>query len=311
MEDEVIYKERLANFERLNERLVLENALLEDVAGRLHVDIGSTTVTESLPLTIESLSLICRQEIRMLNSKVSTAKLNNEHDEKDLRLQIDIAEQAILELQKDTFEFKQEVVIGSMNPKTGDPISEQVIKYFENKLINQSSRIKELFDKAHQLKSKILKANKKLESAGTDYQYIDFHQLQIQSQHLTRQSEETRSELSAVRSKFRTVSKNLIDLQAAKKDVESSITSVSSELTILKENLVKYLLDIKKVKADRNLALKEVEDLKNLKAKMSFKHEEMFDAMKLIQQQVQIQALNRSKKVLERKMEISRGPRTN
>jgi len=44
------------------------------------------------------------------------------------------AELRLVEIKKDEYEFERDIAKGAVNPRTGKPISEKVIKYLDDKL---------------------------------------------------------------------------------------------------------------------------------------------------------------------------------
>ena len=311
MQDESVYQARLDNFDRANERLILENALLDIAAATAGLDLSVTQLSEPIQLTSEALSAVCRLELKSLVEATERAKDEAEVAEEILRLELDLAELAISELKRDAFEFKRDVVVGAQHPATAKPVAEQVTQYFETRLIESDVTIKDLITRSQDLKSKVIKAEAKSKrKPSSDVQYIDFHQLQIESQQLTREANALKSELDDARFACRAARQDLAQLRADTEQLEKEVGSQSRQIDKLKDSTVKSKLDLLQASSDRNLISQEIKALQTAKAQNSFKHEEEFEPMRLIHQQVQVQQLQRLVKSLERKLELIKGVRS-
>ena len=306
MSDESVFQNRLEELERSNERLELENALLESVVARSDVNIDAGD--DSSILSVQVLTELCKQEIQYLKGVVASSKTNTEASEEVLRLQIDLAEESIAALNVDAFNFKKDVMLGAQHPSTKKPISEKVLLYFDKQLLAKDAEIKEMVVKSEELKMLVTKAEKKLKSKGSsDIQYIDFHQLQIESQQLNKQAKTSKEELESMRAASRHARQELRNAKEELNQLENSIKSMITEESKVQQMLVDTKVKTAKATSQRDEAEKIAEAVDHENRQKELKHEERLDAMILIEQQVEIQDLERLIKNLERKLEIKRG----
>ena len=306
MSDESVFQNRLDELERSNERLELENALLESCAIRSSVNVDRADDGLTLPLQV--LTDLCKQEIQNLRDIVASSKGLSEASEEGIRLQIDLADDAIGLINLDSFDFKKDVLLGAQHPSTRKLISEKVLRFFDKHLLEKDADVQEVNSKSEELKLKITRAEKKLKSkASGDIQYIDFHQLQIESQQLTKQSKTAKDDLDAMRAAARKSQEDLVHARNNLNLIEAEVKALTGEIAKVQDMLVDTKTRIAKASSERDAAAKMAEAVDHENRQKELKHEERLNAMTLIEQQVEIQDLQRLVKNLQRKLEIRKG----
>jgi hypothetical protein len=157
---------------------------------------------QPVPLTIDQkydIAILVQEE---LSGDIEKNKKNFEKMIDTLRAVLEETEIRIVELKRDAYEFKRDVVVGAENTRTGKIMAERVTRYLEEKLKMKDSIIEKLRLKNATLKSQIHKVEKQLsqkEEIGDVLHYIDFHQLQIENKQYLAKIEERNEELLAVK----------------------------------------------------------------------------------------------------------------
>jgi hypothetical protein len=209
---------------------------------------------QPVPLTIDQkydIAILVQEE---LSGDIEKNKKNFEKMIDTLRAVLEETEIRIVELKRDAYEFKRDVVVGAENTRTGKIMAERVTRYLEEKLKMKDSVIEKLRLKNATLKSQIHKVEKQLsqkEEIGDVLHYIDFHQLQIENKQYLAKIEERNEELLAVKL---STGKTLRVLN----ELKSRLNEKVNESDWLKNEIQSKKTLLQKLKQESNKVKKEV-----------------------------------------------------
>eukprot|EP00708_Paratrimastix_pyriformis_P003705 GAFH01002499.1.p1 GENE.GAFH01002499.1~~GAFH01002499.1.p1 ORF type:complete len:275 (+),score=33.37 GAFH01002499.1:39-863(+) len=99
--------------------------------------------------------------------------------------EIDTMEAEIADLRKESFEFRQQIIVGAQSLRTSKIMAEKVRKYFEGKLLQKSTLLDKLMLKNSGLVQQLRKTEHQLthrQDAGETLDGVDYQQLQIENQ---------------------------------------------------------------------------------------------------------------------------------
>jgi hypothetical protein len=195
------------------DRINLENSVYQKYYDKKRTEMGieeeenkkkkaKNRNKQPIPLTIDQkydIAILVQEE---LTGDIEKNKKNFEKMIDTLRAVLEETEIRIIELKRDAYEFKRDVVVGAENTRTGKIMAERVTRYLEEKLKMKDSIIEKLRLKNATLKSHIHKVEKQLsqkEEIGDVLHYIDFHQLQIENKQYLAKIEERNEELLSVK----------------------------------------------------------------------------------------------------------------
>ena len=208
---------------------------------------------QPLPLTIDQkydIAILVQEE---LSGDIEKNKKNFEKMIDTLRAVLEETEIRIIELKRDAYEFKRDVVVGAENTRTGKIMAERVTRYLEEKLKMKDSIIEKLRLKNATLKSQIHKVEKQLsqkEEIGDVLHYIDFHQLQIENKQYLAKIEERNEELLAVKLSTGKTLRVLNDLKLRLNEKVNESDWLKNEIQNKKSLLQKLKQESNKVKKE-------------------------------------------------------------
>lgn len=153
----------------------------------------------------------------------------------------------IVELKKDAYEFKRDIVVGGENMRTGKTMAEKLTRYMEDKLRQRDTLVEKLRLKNATMKAQLHKVDTQLrqkDEMGDVLHYIDFHQLQIENKQFIASIEERNGELLRLKStsghtvQHLTLSRtSLIDLQLESEWLRAEIHQRDEQLCALKHDV--------------------------------------------------------------------------
>jgi hypothetical protein len=208
---------------------------------------------QPIPLTIDQkydIAILVQEE---LTGDIEKNKKNFEKMIDTLRAVLEETEIRIIELKRDAYEFKRDVVVGAENTRTGKIMAERVTRYLEEKLKMKDSIIEKLRLKNATLKSQIHKVEKQLsqkEEIGDVLHYIDFHQLQIENKQYLAKIEERNEELLAVKLSTGKTLRVLNELKQRLNEKVNESDWLKSEISNKKTLLQKLKQESMKVKKE-------------------------------------------------------------
>lgn len=153
----------------------------------------------------------------------------------------------IVELKKDAYEFKRDIVVGGENMRTGKTMAEKLTRYMEDKLRQRDSLVEKLRLKNATMKTQLHKVDAQLrqkDEMGDVLHYIDFHQLQIENKQFISNIEDRNGELLRLKStsghsvQHLTLSRtSLIDMQLESEWLQAEIHQRTEQLRALQHDL--------------------------------------------------------------------------
>eukprot|EP00698_Gefionella_okellyi_P019240 TRINITY_DN5874_c0_g1_i1.p1 TRINITY_DN5874_c0_g1~~TRINITY_DN5874_c0_g1_i1.p1 ORF type:complete len:365 (-),score=76.85 TRINITY_DN5874_c0_g1_i1:53-1147(-) len=135
-------------------------------------------------LSAEQKLEIAMREVEFTRNEIVRAERTGERLLDHLKAIREETEARIMELKKDAFEFKKEIVLGSQNPRTGKILGERVEKYMRDKIKEKDALVDNLKLKNQMLAVQIKKMQQQLkekEELGEGLSQIDFDQLKIEN----------------------------------------------------------------------------------------------------------------------------------
>lgn len=191
---------------------------------------------------------VANTEYDLLHQEMCEKKINSERISDTLRAVLEETNIRIMELKKDAYEFKRDIVVGGENMRTGKTIAEKMTRYMEDKLCRRDSLIEKLRLKNATVKSQLQRVETQLqqkEEMGDVLHYIDFHQLQIENKQYQSRIEERNDDL--MRLKMST-GKTISTLNFVKHELRSSVKEFDS----LNNQIAGRLVQLKSVQCDCN-----------------------------------------------------------
>jgi len=151
-----------------------------------------------LKLTTEQKCDIAQREHDELREEINKFKTETEKIVDTYKATQEEADIRLKEMQKSSYEFNRDIVLGAKNPRTGKIISERVSRYFEDKMRTREALIEKL-----RLKNSTLKVQKKKlqlqlkqkEELGEVLHEVDFNQLKIENSQYLEKIDERNQEL--------------------------------------------------------------------------------------------------------------------
>mmetsp|Transcript_60883 Transcript_60883/g.73168 ORF Transcript_60883/g.73168 Transcript_60883/m.73168 type:complete len:351 (-) Transcript_60883:293-1345(-) len=197
---EVVLKQLRAENNMLKEFLSsrfcsIANSSVDDICV-INKDVDYTINSNTI-LDFEVKLKIVQEMIDGIKKKHQNKKISQEKLVNALTTVIEETDERIVDLRKDAFDFKKEVVVNGEDPKTGQTISEKIIRYYEVKERKRATLVEKLRFNNSSLAAQIRKKEESLnqKEGGTSFHYIDFHQLEIENKKYRIQAEETKSKL--------------------------------------------------------------------------------------------------------------------
>ncbi|KAI9098908.1 hypothetical protein DFS34DRAFT_649606 [Phlyctochytrium arcticum] len=253
-------------------------------------------------LTAEQKSEIATRELEELKDEIERQKeewakvLDNykaEMEEIDIRMS---------ETKKAMYEFKRDIVVGAVNPRTNKVVAERVLRYFEDRI-----RAKDAIIKKTRLKNSTIKLQKnklhlqlkQKEEMGEVLHAIDFDQLQIENKQYLVKIEERNSELL----KLKMTAGNTQQVLNLHKRKLQTLTQESNlldqEIALRKELLTRLDIEADLVEKEQAQALSV-----NLAIREQIDEFRVPDVMDYVSIKAQQEDLKHKLKTWERKVEI-------
>lgn len=239
-----------------------------------------------------------------MTKDIEQTKRTSEQNLDILRALMEETEIRTLEVKRDAYEFRRDIVVGAENPRTGKTMAEKVLKYMEDKLTQKDMLINKLLMKNHAHKIAIKKSEMQLKSkaeTGDDLQYIDFHQLQIENQQFVIRIEEANQELLDLKKRSGRTVKILNGMKKRLSSLTAEAKFLEDEIKERKALLAKTERDIVKVQEEKESARKEH---KKLRAQ-SRQTPEMPQVADYVNQKAEQFELEVQKKNWERKLDLA------
>jgi hypothetical protein len=124
-----ILRETQSSIEALKEH----NSLFESYVRRQQ-NISLIPSETATSLSPEQIFTIATTETKELKHDIEKYRLSAELVIGELKSQKEELEIRITELKKEIYEFRRDIVIAAVNPRTGEIMAEKVVKYFEEKI---------------------------------------------------------------------------------------------------------------------------------------------------------------------------------
>lgn len=285
---------KIASLQKANEILNMENEMLADYLLRHQEPRGGPDDTDDgfpdmpsstkgggkgrgagrgprrrqeipLSLKIEERYRIANQEESALTKDIEMTKNTSEQNLDILRALMEETDIRTAEVKRDAYEFRRDIVVGAENPRTGKTMAEKVLKYMEDKLTQKDMLINKLLMRNQAYRVQIRRAMQQLKSkqeTGDDLQYIDFHQLQIESQQYAVRIEEANQELIELKRRAGRTVKILITMKKRLKGLTSEAKFLQGSIKEKKAMLTKTEHELTKVTEERESARKEAKRLR-------------------------------------------------
>ena len=199
------------------------------------------------------------QKLEVAASELDQAQKDAKSKEEELHEAIEI-QKAVLEslslriqdLEKESYEFKRDVVIGAENPRTGKTQAEKLARWMEEKLKGKDATIEKLRLKNSSLRTAISKLKgqlKQKEEMGGVLHYIDFHQLQIENKQYLARIEERNTQLQDLKVSTGTTVQTLNALKQRLHSLVAQCAWHRQEIRTRQERLAKLDGDIESAQA--------------------------------------------------------------
>ncbi|KAH7832237.1 putative flagellar associated protein [Monocercomonoides exilis] len=297
-----------------NELLMNENALLQDTLSRIPPEqlkakptqqrqrYGRGREKEKL-LTMQQKLTLANAEIDRLQHEIADRKKKVEGLVDSAKASIDVFQAQRADIQKESFEFRKNVVVEGVNDATGIVKAERVISYFDTMFKEKTTLIGALQLKYQAMKQKQKRATQfeaQSREAGESLEEIDYEQLKIENQlfqeKITQRNRELLTfKLTAV-STQQTLNKKKRDLSQELKDKEWLLKEIESK----KQSLTKIDEELRRAMKERDHAL-------NLNKILTARHTEgeRPRVLDYIKQKMLVGEMEKAVQTWERKVEIA------
>jgi chromosome segregation ATPase len=246
---------------------------------------------------------IVQQELAERGHELSDLDAKASKDISDLRAMLEETRVRVKELRKESYEFKRDIVIGGINPRTKKIVAERAVKFYNELLRSKDAFIEKTKLKNATLKNQIQKLDtqaRRKEQQGESLHSIDFHQLKIENSQFNQKIKERNTELLNLKT---TTGKTVQSLNSAKRRLNSfsqanrqlqrGISDRQSQLQRLSEELTNVEADIEKELARQR------------RFKMQTSNEEMPQVLDYVNQKANHDRLTREVANWKRKVEIA------
>jgi len=209
----------------------------------------------------------------------------------------------IAEANKEKYEFKRDVLVGGINPRTGKIMAEKVTRYYEEKQKQKDGLLEKLKLKNRALRSqnnKLLKQLQQREDMGEVLKEIDFAQLKIENKQYSITIDEKNNDLIRLKLTTGNATQVLNALMEKLNQLTSQSEWLKGEIKYREQILERVKEDIEKAITEKRIATTKNDQLKHQHE--SVKVPEIIDYVQQKTEEYQLK-----KKVLnwERKVEIS------
>ena len=263
---------------------------------RRHKTPQTLTITQKLEVVSRELEEVTKDRAE---SKIASEKLID-----TLRAVLEETDIRVLELKKDAYEFKRDIVVGAENVRTGRTMAEKVVRYMEDKLRQRDAMIEKLRLKnatLKTLKSKVEAQLRQKEEMGDVLHYIDFHQLQIENKQYVQKIEERNDELLKLKLTTGLTVQALNNLKTNLNGLMTESDWLSKEIKTRTEQLAKLDEDINQVSTD----LSSESRLRKKLAQSNSDSSGMPQILDYVRQKAEMYELEENVKNWERKVEIA------
>ncbi len=134
-----------------------------------------------------------------ITGEIATDRNGSEKTIDTLRAVLEETQLRLHDMKREAFEFKRDVVVGGINPRSEAVMVEKIESYYDAQSRAKDVLLEKLRLKNGSMKRSIVRNEHQLalrEEAGEILHYIDFHQLQIENKQYSRKIEEKERELS-------------------------------------------------------------------------------------------------------------------
>ena len=112
----------------------------------------------------------------------------------------ELIHRALLQVRRDAFEFRRDVIVGAEDPLTGLTVGEALLRWLEGRIRKRERQEEKLKAKVQAIKQGSVRAESGKMWVGTgshELQYIDLHQLEIENEQFACKVEESKADIAA------------------------------------------------------------------------------------------------------------------
>jgi len=281
----------------------LEDSLEERERGWKKKKNDKKELDKLLSLTFDQKSEIATRELEEMKDEVSATRESWKRNCDNIRSELEEFELRATDTKKASYEFKREVAIGGMNPRTGQVALEKVVKYFEEKIRTKDGMIEKTRLKNASIRVNINKlANqlKQKEEMGESLHSIDFDQLQIENKQYMARIEERNAELLKLKLTAGNTIQTLNEHKKQLQDLMSESEKLQGGIQSRRQVLDKLQTEQTNVRKENENAIQVYQSLRKQIEQISVP-----SIMDYVNVKVEEEELRKKLKTWERKVEIA------
>jgi len=248
----------------------IERLELEALCFRLYLERNHSSTIEPTPQVTTANAqpvkpLLLNQKLEIATSLLGdiqhdTAESKRLHQQKvdTINISLEEIELRLVDLEKDAFAFKRDVVVKVDNEAPNKANVERLLRYYQSRILSLESTLDRLYLQQSDQKrtlNKLLVQLKQRESVGSSFHFLDFHQLQIDTKKQVQQLTEKTNELARVKmqeskqhGKLTVMKGQLAEIEKETQAADKAIALRQKHKVQLDDTIVTATIEIEKIK---------------------------------------------------------------